>query len=259
MKKVLSGLVFLIVFTLASCGSTPSNSGGPGGGPQPATVQGKWTIHATSTQGQGTALALFDFTGAPGNLSSAAAMICNLTPNVACIGSLIGNGTVTAQGTVQANGAMTANITETPTTSSPCVVAITGTLTGNAMTGSYNGCADGGTFTGSNDPSSTGTYSGQLNSTANPTLIPTSFSANVNEAPDFTLTASATLTNSVCFSSLSFGSPSIAIGEAMFLQDTQHGVYVLAIPGVSPPNLAYVVSPTSFCSSDKGQGSITKH
>lgn len=258
MKKALSGLVFLLVFTLSSCG-TQSNSGGAGGGPQPPTVQGKWTIHATSTQGQGTALALFDFAGATGSFSSHQAMICNLTPAVACIGSLIGNGTVTAQGTVQANGAMTASITETPTTSAPCVVTITGTLTGTAMTGTYSGCSDGGNFTGSDNPSSSGTYTGQLNSTANPSLIPTSFTANVNEASDFTLTASATLTNSVCFSNLSFGSPSIAIGEAIFLQDTQHGVLVLAVPGAPAPNLAYLVNPTSFCSSDQGQGSITKH
>jgi len=105
MKKVLSGLVFLIVFTLVSCGN-PSNSGGSGGAPQPATVQGKWTFHTTSTQGQGPSLALFDFTGAPGSFSSAQSMICNLTPTVACISSLIGNGTVTAQGTVQANGTL---------------------------------------------------------------------------------------------------------------------------------------------------------
>jgi hypothetical protein len=258
MKKVLSGLVFLIVFTLASCGN-PSNSGGSGGTPQPATVQGKWTFHVTSTQGQGTAVALFDFTGSPGSFSSAQAVICNLTPNVSCLGSLIGNGTVTAQGTVQANGAMTANINQTPNSSAPCVVAITGTLTGTTMTGTYNGCADGGTFTGSNDPSSTGTYSGQLNSTVSPTPIAPSFSATVNEATDFTLSGSATLTNSVCFSNLTFGAPSIAIGDALFLQDTQHGIFALAIPSVSAPNLAYQVNATSFCASDKGQGSITKH
>jgi hypothetical protein len=252
MKKVLSGLVFLIVFTLASCGNSP-NSGGSGG------VQGKWTFHTTSTQGQDPSLALFDFTGTPGSFSSAQSVICNLTPTVACIGSLIGNGTVTAQGTVQANGTLTANINETPNNSSPCVDTITGTLTGNTMTGTYNGCGDGGTFTGSNDPSSTGTYSGQLNSTVSPTSIPSSFTATVNEASDFTLSASANLTNSVCFSSLNFGSPSVAIGEAMILQDTQHGIVVVALPSVSAPNLAYVVNSTSFCSSDQGQGSITKH
>jgi hypothetical protein len=258
MKKALSGFVLLFAFTLASCGSSPSG-GGPGGNPQPATVQGKWTIHATSTQGQGTALALFDLTGAPGSFSSAAAMICNLTPNVACIGTLIGNGTVTAQGTVQANGALTINVTETPNSSAACVITVTGTLNGTSMSGSYTGCSDGGTFTGSNDASSTGSYSGQLNSTSNPTLIPVSFSAAVNEASDFSLTATATLTNSVCFSNLNFGPPSVAIGEALFLQDTQHGVLVLAIPSNSAPNVAYSVISSGFCSSDQGQGSITKH
>jgi hypothetical protein len=258
-------LLLVISPTLIGCGgggsTTPSSSGSsPADTAQ--VIQGKWTIRSTSTQGQSNTITLINFTDqGGGNFFAPSAIICTLSPSVVCKGSLVGQELLILQGTATAAGAvnMTLVIQQGSDSASACTIAITGTVSGSTMRGTYTGCQDGGSFTGTENASATGTYAGSFNSTVNPSPIAIGFTAGITEAANFTLTGSATLTNSVCFTNLTFGSPSTAIGEGLFLQDAAHGIYAVALPSEPGTDLAYVVNATQSCGADQGQGQIAKH
>ena len=130
------------------------------------------------------------------------------------------------------------------------------------MAATYTGCQDAGTMAAATNPSVTGTYKGQLISTANPSLLPFGITASITEASDHTLSGAASITSSPCFTSLTFGPPSIAVGGTVYLVDVAHDVTVLSAVGsaanFSTINVAYIVSPSLFCTADSGTGTLTK-
>jgi hypothetical protein len=254
--KILS---FVLVLFLVGCGSGGNSStGGGGGGNAIPAIQGKWTVKATSTQSSGNSLVLVDFTDqGNGSFYAPQVVMCNYSANVVCTGALIDNKTVSVTGTANAQGALNISLS-TQQSGVPCTITATGQLSGSSMSGQYTGCQDAGTWAGFSSTSVTGHYAGTINSTANPGLIAVGFSANITEASNYALTGSASLTNSVCFNSLTFGSPSTAVGEGVLLVDSTHGVVVVAAPSEPGPNLAYYVNSTQYCGSDQGTGTLTK-
>jgi hypothetical protein len=262
--KILSLAALVASGVVAGCGggssSSPNDTSAPTSPAQ--VVQGKWTIHSTSTQGQSNTITLINFTDqGEGSFFAPQAIICSLSPIVVCQGSLVGQEILTLQGSVTISGTLSMSllVQDASDSANSCTITISGTLNGGtSMSGAYTGCQDAGTFTGVQNGSSTGTYVGSINSTVNPSSIAVGFSTSVTEAADFSLTGSATLTNSVCFSNLTFGSPSMAIGEGIFLQDTAHGIYAVALPSESAPNVGYAVTASQSCGADQGQGQIKK-
>jgi hypothetical protein len=268
MKKSLKVLGFAAliasVYGATGCGGGSSSSAGSQSAPTSTAqvVQGKWTIHSTSTQGQSNTITLINFTDqGGGSFFAPQAIICSLSPTVVCQGSLVGQEVLTLQGSVTDGGGLSMSllIQDASDASNSCTITISGTLSGGtSMSGNYTGCQDAGTFTGVQNVSSTGTYVGSINSTVSPSPIAVGFSTSVTEGPDFALTGSASLTNSVCFSNLTFGPPSMAIGEGIFLQDTSHGIYAVALPSEPAPNVGYAVTASQSCGTDQGQGQIKK-
>jgi len=250
--KILS---LVAVLFLAGCGSAGS-SGGSNPAPTFPEIQGKWTVHASSTQGLGNSIVLADFMNqGGGSFSASQAIFCEFQPTFTCAGNLIENGTsISVQGTVTTSGALSIAFALTGQTS--CTLTITGQLSGNSMSGQYTGCNDAGTWTGTTNPSSTGGYTGQLTSSVNGMTF--GLSASITEGSNFLVTGSASLTGSPCFTSLTFGTPSQAVGEGILLVDPQHGVLAIAVPSEPGTNVAYVVTPTQFCGADEGTGTLSK-
>lgn len=251
--------LWLVAFLLlAGCGGSSGGSS-TGGGSTPAptypAVQGKWTVRATSTQGQVNYIVLANFINQGGGsfYATNSSLMC---VNTICEGSLLNNGTLTIQGTVTTAGVLTISLVVPEQGGGSCTTTVTGQLSGNTMSGQYTSCNDSGTLNGTANSPSTGAYAGQLTSTENGMSF--AFSASITEASDFTVTGSAAIMNSPCFTSLTFGPPSQAVGEGVLLEDAQHGVIVVALPSELGTNVAYGVIPTSFCGSDQGTGTLTR-
>jgi hypothetical protein len=103
-----------------------------------------------------------------------------------------------------------------------------------------------------------GNYSGTINSSASPSPIAVSVTASLTEAQNYSLAGSASLTNSTCFTSLNFGQGSMAIGGALYLVDSAHGVQIGALPtGNGAFTVAYQIN-SGACNGDFGSGTITK-
>jgi hypothetical protein len=262
-NKIL-GLVAALFLT--GCGSNSGGNsvtgGGGGGDPLPA-IEGKWTINSTSTEGHINSVLLVNLSNqGSGNFYAPQVVLCYNNPALTCYGSFAGNGSLSIQGTVTAQGDVSMSITSSPQDATGCTATYTGTLAVGSISGTYTGCGDAGTMTATLDPSVTGTYTGQLTSGANPGLLPFSISASITEAGDHSLTGSASITNSPCFTSLSFGPPSIAVGASVYLQDATHGITVIT-PLENPTvpsgiNVVYTVEPTQYCGADYGSGTLTK-
>ena len=259
--------LFLLCLFLVGCGSSgggSSNSGGGGSDPQPQVVQGQWTIHATSTENNGTFIELFDLSNqGGGSFYSVAAIQCQLQYRT-CAGDLVGGGSLSLQGTVNSSGGVSISLTVTqgsdaifPGGGTTCTVTATGQLSGSTIvSGSYNGCNDAGTWTGSQTTTSaSGAYMGSLSSQETPGNSPVKFSASITEGSNYQLTGQASLTGSQCFTTLNFGPPSVAIGEAIFLEDSANQVYAVALPTESGTNVWYNVTNPSC--PDYGYGTFT--
>ena len=110
----------------------------------------------------------------------------------------------------------------------------------------------------------TGNYSGTLNSTLNPASIPFTVSAVVTQASDYSITGSASITNSTCFTTLTFGQGSQAVGGAFYLVDSTNGITINVVPNedgtlslTAPFYASYQVS-AGACTGDKGSGTATE-
>jgi len=274
MKIIWPALPLLLL--LVSCGSGVTNStgttgttgnpggGGGGGGSSQTGIAGKWTISSTSAEGHLNSILLANLSdGGNGTFTGSDVVLCYSNPTLTCYGGFNGNGSLSIQGTLSAQGAVTMIGTSFPQGATGCTSTYTGSLSGSTMTATYTGCQDAGTMTATASPSVTGTYTGQLASGAHPGLFPFGISASITEASDHTLSGVAALTNSPCFTSLTFGPPSVAVGDAVYLVDAIHEVVVITPLGsptnLSAPFFSYSISPTLFCTADYGSGTLTKH
>jgi hypothetical protein len=250
----------LLLF-LASCASGGGSVGANSS--LPASIAGKWTINSTSTEGHLNSLLEADLVDqGNGSFNASQVVLCYSDPTFTCYGSYFGNGSIAIQGTVTGQGTVSMMVTSSPQGATGCSTTYTGALVGNSMTATYTGCQDAGTMAATTNPSVTGTYKGQLTSTSNPGLLPVGISASITEASDHSLSGAASVTSSPCFTSLTFGPPSIAVGGTVYLEDVTHAVIVLSAVGsaanFSTINVAYIVSPSLFCTADSGTGTMTK-
>lgn len=227
------------------------------------TIAGKWTINSTSTEGHLNSVLRANLVDqGNGSFDASQVVLCYNNPGLTCYGGFVGNGSLSIQGTVTADGSLNMVVTSFPQGGGGCSATYTGKQTSASITATYTGCQDAGTMTATISPSFTGTYAGQLTSGANPGLFPFGISAAITEEEDHSLTGAANITNSPCFTSLTFGSSSMAVGDSVYLQDATHGVTVITPLG-SPTNplavfVVYSVSPTQYCGADYGTGTLTK-
>jgi hypothetical protein len=258
-------LGFPLLLLLTSCGSSGggASTGSVGGSPLPV-IAGKWTISSTSTQGHLNSTLFVDLTDqGNGSFNASQVVLCYHNPNLICYGGFAGNGSIAIQGTVAEQGNFTMVVTSSPQGATGCSATYTGTVASSSMSANYTGCQDGGTMTAITNPTLTGTYTGQLTSGANPGLFPFGISASITEASDHSLTGTASITSSPCFTALTFEPPSMAVGGSVYLKDQTHGITVVT-PLESPYNpqaisVVYSVLPTQFCTGDYGTGTLTKH
>jgi hypothetical protein len=254
-------LAFLCLLFLVGCGS--NGGGGNVGGNLLPGIPGKWTINSTSMEGHLNSILHVNLTDeGNGNFDAPQVVLCYFNPNLTCYGSFTGNGSVAIQGTVTAQGNLSMVVTSSPQGATGCSATYTGKLASGSMNATYTGCSDAGTMTATASPSVTGNYTAQLTSGLNPGLLPFGISASLMEASDHSLTGAASITSSPCFASLTFGPPSVAVGDSVYLQDATHGVTVITPLG-SPTNplaifVGYSVSLTQYCGADYGTGTLTK-
>lgn len=251
-----------VLLFLVACSTSPEGGSGGGANPPPS-IAGKWTINSTSTQGHLNSILLTDFVDqGNGTFSASQVVLCYSNPTLTCYGGFAGNGSVAIQGSVTSQGNLSMVVTSSPQGATGCSATYTGTLSSGSITATYTGCSDAGTMTATTSPSVSGTYTGQLTSGANPGLFPFGISAVLTEVSDHSLSGTAAVTNSLCFTSLTFGPPSIAVGDSVYLQDATHGVTVVTPLGtttnVSAVSVTYTVSPTQYCGADYGTGILTK-
>jgi hypothetical protein len=264
MKFGIGAAIFMLFIACIGCGGSSTTSGGGNvvGNPLP-TIAGKWTINSTSTEGHLNSILLADLADqGNGSFNASQVVLCYYNPGLTCYGGFAGNGSIAIQGTVTAQGILTMVVTSSPQGATGRSATYTGALSGSSMAATYTGCQDAGTMAATISPSVTGGYAGKFTSGANPGLLPFGISASITEASDHSITGTASITSSPCFTSLTFGPPSVAVGDSIYLQDVVHGVTVITPLG-TPTNLSaifvdYTVSPTQFCSGDYGTGTLTK-
>jgi hypothetical protein len=229
----------------------------------PASIAGKWTTNSISKEGHLNSLVEADLVDeGNGNFNASQVVLWYSDPTLTCYGSYFGNGSTAIQETVTAEGTVSMTVTSSPEGATGCSTTYTGTFAGSSMTATYTGCQDAGTMAATINPSITGTYKGQLTSTANPGLLQFGITASITEASDHTLSGAASITSSPCFTSLTFGPPSVRVGGTVYLEDTTHDVTVLSVVG-SPANFSTIsvgniVSQSVYCTADSGTGTLTK-
>ena len=171
------------------------------------------------------------------------------------------------------NGTVTSNrLTITLTGEGGYSAMLTGTVSadGNSMSGTYTDSSTGsagatgpGTWTAQKKTPVPGTYSGSFNSTLNPSPISFTVTGSITQAADLSVTGSATISNSACFTTLNFGQGSRAIGGAFSLVDSTNGVTIEVYPNengtLNSTSLYSSYAITSGpCSGDHGTGTVTK-
>jgi len=246
----------------AGCGGSGGGSASPGPTPQAANVTGQWTFIATDTASNKTAVfanltsqggGSYFATGvdsATCDLTTAQCQIVNNTPNV--------NITVSSTNQLQVALSNVINVA----TGVAVTVNATGTVNaaGTQMSGNWTSSSGAsGTWQGQTATSFTGSYTGTANSTVAPSPIPISVSLTVTQDTSYNLTASATLTNSSCFTTLTFSGH--AVGGAFYLVDSSGALVVGGIEDNfnAPNTLLFGYQILSGCGAgDKGQGTITR-
>lgn len=260
MKRFQPLLCFAVL--LVGCGGGGAGSPNPGPTPQGANVTGQWTFIATDTASNKTAV-FANLTSQGGgsyfaagvdsatcDLTTAQCQIINNTPNV--------NITVSSTNQLQVTLSNVINVA----TGTPVTVNATGTVNsaGTQMSGNWTSSSGAsGTWQGQTANSFTGNYTGTANSTVSPSPIPIGVSLAVTQDASHNLTASATLTNSSCFTTLSLNGH--AVGGAFYLTTSSGALVVGGIEDNfnAPNTLLFGYQIVSGCGAgDQGQGSITK-
>jgi hypothetical protein len=256
MKKVL----ILCACLAAGCSGVQDRglTSGTGTSTQGASVSGPYTVVATSTKGNGN-------TNVYANLSaqsttsfsaSSSTLVCpgNVPQN--CIGDGSGS-TVTLTGTV--SGTSIQIVVQFTNQNGPDTLTLSGGANGTTLSGSYSDTqGDAGSWTATLSGSLSGTYNGSVNSTPNPSPTAPALSVLLTEDQSLNLSGSASVSNSLCFTSLDFSQGSV-IGGAFTVTDTTKDVVIGAVPtGSGTFSVFYQIgSSAPICSGDYGTGTFT--
>ena len=209
---------FLVLFCLVVCGC----GGGSGNTimppPQIQDISGQWSFIATDTANNQTAV-FANFTSQGGGNFFATGMntaVCD----IATAQCQVAQNTPSITATVTSSGQITVTVSNVVTTAGATVtVNASGTVASSTMSGNWT-ASDGasGTFTGYKSSSFTGSYTGSVNSTVAPSPIPIGVSVTIAQDSSYNLTADASLTNSACYTSLSFSGHTV--GGIFYLTNT---------------------------------------
>lgn len=260
----LFGMLFAVVLALSNSGCGGASSSPPPSPPSvaPADITGQWSIIATDTANNTTAVFAnissqgggdFFATGentATCDLNTVQCQVTN-TPNVTIQISQSNRVSASVSNVIDVSTGATETISADGTVDS----------TGTQMSGSWISTSKkAGTWQGRKDTfPGGGLYTGSMNSTASPAPIPVGVSLSFAQDASYNLTASATFTNSPCFTSLSFSGRTV--GGAFYMTDSTSSIVLYGI-GKSweltvGARIGYKV--LSGCNSgDQGQGTIAK-
>lgn len=233
--------------------------------PQIQDISGQWSFIATDTANNQTAL-FANFTSQGGGNFFATGVntaVCDLATSQCQVAQNTPNINATVSSSSQITLALSNVVTTAGTT---ITVNASGTVTSSTMSGNWTASSgDSGTFTGYKSSSFTGSYTGSVNSTVAPSPIPVGVSVTVTQDSSFNLTANATLTNSACYTSLTFTGHTI--GGIFYLTNTAssaaaaNSVIVVGIQSnPSTPNTFQAgYQLVAGCDSgDYGTGTLTK-
>jgi hypothetical protein len=229
-------LYFCLIASIlvVGCGGGSSTTGGAT--PQAAVITGQWSFIATDTASNKTAV--FANLTPQGNgtyfATGVNSAVCDLTTSQCQVVSNTPNITATVSSTDQVQISMT-NVINVATGAAVTVngngtVDAAGTTMSNGTWTSSSGAS--GTFTGNTSKSFTGSYTGTFNSTVSPAPIPYGVSLTLAQDASYNLTATAAITNSICFSNLTFSGH--AVGGVFYLVDSTNSI---AVAGVETPTL----------------------
>jgi hypothetical protein len=257
MKKLL--LVCALFAAGCSGVKNTGTSGGTGSTTQNATISGPYNAVATSSKGNGTTniYANLSMQSTTSFSASPSTLVCPANVPQNCIGDS-SSSTVTLTGTVNGNNVqMTIQFTNQ---NGSDTVTLSGATNGTSLSGTYTDSqGDAGSWTATPSSSSvSGTYNGTVNSTPNPSQTAPTLSALLTEGQSFNLTGSASVSNSLCFTSLDFSQGAV-IGGAFTVTDTTKDVSIGAVPtGSKTYSVFYQIgSSAAACSGDYGTGTFT--
>jgi hypothetical protein len=261
MKKIL-----LFALLTAGCGggagytSTPTPTPAV---PQSAIVTGQFNLGLTSAHGGGKTYIYTNFaptgTTSSGTISttfsgSPDTLVCPANDVSKCIGNDPST-PITPTGTI--DGQKVTITVAFPVTSGTDTLTLLGIEPGANFVGSYTDTlGDTGTFAAVSASTSSGTYTGTFNSTSHPLTIAPSITLIFTQDATFHLTATATILNSPCVSSLTLTGQ--AIGQAFTLNDAVNQATIIALPTGGSYSFSYNFKPTSpACPGDSGMGQIS--
>lgn len=268
----LSALALMLLICGCGGGSqgTSTGTGGSGTTPQNVVVSGQWDAIATPSS---STFAPYNYYAnvtdqGEGSFFAASGSV------VGCINDDCGVESFSSPQGYAITGTVTGTQVQITLTGQDGYTAIlSGTVSadGSTMSGTYIDSSTGlaaatgpGSWTAQKKQSTTGSYSGTYNSALHPAVIPFTVSAAVTQGQLFALTGSATVLNSTCFTSLTFGVGSHAVGGALYLVDSNNGVSVMVVPNedgtLNSGNSFYTGYriTSGACSPDAGSGSVTK-
>jgi hypothetical protein len=262
-KTCVSRIAMLIALVVAvsnsGCGGASSSPPPP---VAPTDITGAWSIIVTDTANNTTAVFANISSQGGGNFFATGAntMTCDLT-TVQC--QITDTPNLTIQISQSNHVSLTMSNLIDENTGTTDTISADGTVDSAYMSGSWisQGGVEHGTWQGQRTFNFTDLYSGTINSTLSPSPIPVGVSLSVTQDASYNLTASATFSNSPCFTSLSFSGH--VVGGAFYMTDSTSSIVVYGIGGSAfsvilsrPLQFGYKI--LSGCDSgDQGQGTLS--
>jgi len=202
----------LLAVLIAGCGGAFSPPP-----PQNADISGQYSISATSAKNAGDRPIYTDLTKVSDTLFSGDGytLVCDPT----CLGGGEGGKlSATVRGQAVSMTVVILDVT----------ISLTGTVSGTSMSGTYtDSTGDAGNWTATKAGPLTGTYSGT--GSVDSLAIPLGFTLTLVQQPDYSLKGSASVTNSPCFTAISF-TYGRAVGGAFFVSDSAVSLDLNASP-----------------------------
>ena len=257
----LLALITNIAIVLGGCGGSPlSPSAAPSAPPSVptnASVNGRYDVALTSTNGRGTTLIYTNFTQTGATFTGAENTVVCPTSVSQCVGDDSPVISIKPSGSV--SGAEVTIVISFPGAAAVDTVTMTGDASGPGtdITGAYtDSLGDAGSFKAfAAGPGGGGTYTGTFNSTVNPLTIAPTILITLTELHDeaFHLTGTASIMNSPCISSLTLSGQ--AVGDALKLTDEVNKAHILIVPGARNYIFSYSFEPDApRCAGDSGTG-----